>query len=1055
MIVQMKRVAQFQAAALALSCAWVVACGHEVDSPKISLDRVEPELICNAQFPEDGLSVLIHGDGFTPLPEKVLEEPAELELPQVVLTLAKNLDGSDGDESTIDFSGEKDGENADRLGWRTKQLMSLRFDEDLAPEPGLYGMTITNPDGKSKSEKEVALAVVEPPVITSIEPTALCNGFQDQQLNIHGENFIKYDDMQPTVEFTDEEGERFSFDVEGMDECEELEGLSVPIEICSLVSVIVPATELPQGQYELTVTNPEPANCTTEEPAEIEALGDGPILFFSDPPVVFDGINTKITLHMTAVSEPFEVKVVPTGELTPETELSASLVANKSNQIQATVPSGQGAGTYDIVVNDDTGCETRLEGGLTVTDELAIELDSIVPPFGHVDDSTAVTIFRSGGEEFAPTPRAFLNPVGADEEDVAIQLHSVTFVNADELNAIVPEGTPLGRYDLVVVNPSGEVGLLEDAYESIADPPPVVNDVVPQSIVNQADQTFEVRGTGFAGSDVSLRCKNSSGANVSASVSTADVNCADGSCTVTATADGSGLDVGTVCVVRVTNGNGSYGEFSAIGVSNSSFNLAEPRSGPDMTRPRRRLVAASVKATSASRFVYAIGGDDGAADPFRNVEVAPVNVFGDMSNFFVTGQRMASPRSAHAGTQIGRYIYVMGGTNGSDALSSAERALVLSPEESPVIEDLSLCLGGNPESPCFDDEDLEDGLSTGGYAYRVAAMIDPADPQNLGGETLASDPLIMKLPEIEGRAIVVKLTWSVPRDPAGDALSGIIGWRVYRTPVDGVPGKDEVLLAELNNADARSYIDDGSGELDMDTSPLPLGSTSAWQALPDLAVARQGLSAAAARDPSAADTWHVYALLGEGHTTYEHLTVTVLDNGRQTVGGSWTTGAEESAVARTEFGAWVVDDVVSDLLDPGETHIYLGAGLANGSQDDRVEAGVVTAGGELGAFEDDPTAQDDVGDFSSTRVGYGTAAAAGRLFVFGGLASTVRDNATAAELTNPPPSLANNAWNNEGLSMTTPRYRMGSSIQSAFIFLLGGQTDAGGSVTTSTEWVVW
>lgn len=37
--------------------------------------------------------------------------------------------------------------------------------------------------------------------------------------------------------------------------------------------------------------------------------------------------------------------------------------------------------------------------------------------------------------------------------------------------------------------------------------------------------------------------------------------------------------------------------------------------------------------------------------------------------------------------------------------------------------------------------------------------------------------------------------------------------------------------------------------------------------------------------------------------------------------------------------------------------------------------------------------------------------------------------------------------------MTTARYLMGSSIQSAFIFLIAGDTGAG--VTTSTETVVW
>jgi hypothetical protein len=151
-----------------------------------------------------------------------------------------------------------------------------------------------------------------------------------------------------------------------------------------------------------------------------------------------------------------------------------------------------------------------------------------------------------------------------------------------------------------------------------------------------------------------------------------------------------------------------------------------------------------------------------------------------------------------------------------------------------------------------------------------------------------------------------------------------------------------------------------------------------------------------------------------------------------------------------------VNSVISkEISSPTDTWVYLGAGLLadDTTQDDRVEAGQVQAGGELGAFADDPTAADTVQDFSSKRVGYGTAAAAGSLFVFGGKASQIDQNATAAKFVNPAPGLAKNSWNNEGLSMTQPRYLMGSSIQSAFIFLVGG--DTGNGATKSTETVVW
>ena len=63
--------------------------------------------------------------------------------------------------------------------------------------------------------------------------------------------------------------------------------------------------------------------------------------------------------------------------------------------------------------------------------------------------------------------------------------------------------------------------------------------------------------------------------------------------------------------------------------------------------------------------------------------------------------------------------------------------------------------------------------------------------------------------------------------------------------------------------------------------------------------------------------------------------------------------------------------------------------------------------------------------------------------------------AKAAQIVAPAPTLANNSWNSEGLTMTQSRYLMGSSVQSAFIFLLGGQTGEPSNASKTTELVIW
>jgi hypothetical protein len=810
-----------------------------------------------------------------------------------------------------------------------------------------------------------------------------------------------------------------------------------------------------------TVTVQNPDGCQDRPLPHQTVVGtDGPVLFNADPSVAYNDINTKVNLFVTALQPPFTVTMWPSGSTnaTPIT-LTAALAPGKTTQIQAIVPAGTAPGDYDMAVNDGSGCAAVMTHAISVTNNLSISAGTVTPPFGRDASSQALQIVLGNPSTSSGVPRAFLNPPG---DAPAVQLQSVTPVNSTTLTAIAPAGTPAGQYDLVLVWPDGAVAVLSDAFTSVAGALPVISDAVPQSLVAGAGQNLELRGTGFAGSDVSLRCKHAGG-EVTISGDSSGETCSTG-CTQNATFDTSSLSSGDVCVARVSNADGVYAEFSAVGITNSSYNLSTPQPGPALNVARRALASSAIQATSAARFVYAIGGDQGdVSSALSSVEFAPVDVFGTMNPWVVSRQPLAdtAKRSFAADATLGRYIYVFGGNDGSATLNTGFRALVLSPEEIPTVSNVDLCLGGGSAN-CFGSGATGAGLEPGTYSYRVSAVIDANDAQNLGGETLASDALILRLRGTQDRSILVKLEWTAPKDALGADLTGVTGYRIYRTPKDGAPGSGEQLLAQVS-ASTTEFVDDGNTALTSDQTPLPLGSTSSWQALPDLNSPREGARGVVAVDPSDPSKWYVYSLLGRDGTTgldtYEYLPVTVLANGRQTIGSDWTTGAQHSAVGRWQHGAWAIDSVDSQFLSGSATYIYMGGGLLGDgtTRDGRVEAGVVTAGGELAAFADIAGPTDTVKDFSSTRVGYGTAGAADRLFVFGGSAAGgVQSNAIAAGFVNPAPDLANNSWNNEGLTMTSPRYLMGSPIQSAFIFLIGGDTGiVGTGVTTSTETVVW
>ncbi|MFO0758316.1 MAG: hypothetical protein U0359_17620 [Byssovorax sp.] len=1243
-------------------------CSHDIQSPAPKATSAEPDLVCNdkpASLPFS--TVTLHGDGFTPMPSKTLEDKRELRLPRIQLDQTQAIPGTMAGATTIQIADDPANPAASRVHWTSEQEMSF----DILPEDkfttGVFSITITNPDEKSKSTIDKGLAILPVPTLSAVEPPLLCDDQEDQQVVLTGAHFLAYGSEVPTITATDGATTKTYKPTIDAADCAALDGnftekdvrlcakltftlpkgdfketepahvkltvtnpkpadcastdpvelLIIPAPVVSMVkppaicddqsdqvieitgsnflrygdalpsvTVGAPPTQhvykptfdekdcktvdedlggkkvsvcskmtitIPKGDFvvamltELTliVTNPEPANCsssdqvkiTIEPPPRVDtvipatvcqggsqitvggegfidgatvtldcmgtminatavavAMGGktltatfgpganpgsacdvivtnpdgcqdrppphkqvtattGPIVFFVDPPVVYNGINTRITIFATTITPPLPadaVTIVPSGQIMPVTQLAWNPVPGHPNRVQAIVPIGQAPGTYDVTLKDASGCFASLPAAIVVTQDLTVSVKSVNPPFGATAEDTAVTFFRDKAapapkdKPFIERPRVFLNPTNPMATDVAVEVESVSFVDADTATGVVPAGTPVHGYDVVLVNPDGSVGLLPNGYSEVQDAPPVVTGATPASIAASLGQVVILTGTSFAQGDVvSLLCEDAAGNPVaSPNVAQAAPVCNGNACTQQITIDGSTLGAGDVCIARVTNPDGTYGEFSAIGVTTPSLNLNSPHVGTTMNVGRRALSAASGNATPAARFVYALGGDDGSeAGAFDSTEFAPVDLFGKMGAWTLQKGTLGQKRTLAGAITVGRYIYLAGGDDGMGPLDSAERALILSPRETPVIEDIDLSLGMK-------------GLDQGEWHYRISATFDAADTDNPGGESLPSDAFSIKLPSIAGKKIAVTLVWKAPVDALGAPLAGVNGYRVYRTANAGDPPGSEVLIASIAGANVKTFADDGTSAPGAET-PLPTGSTGRWLPLPKLAQKRSGLAVTAGNDPLTPNKFYVYALLGKTGAaaatgSYEYLPVTIAPNGRQTADAAWITGAQSSGTPRHRLGAWTATSGVSATITGTDTWIFLGGGeLGNNTQTGKVEAGKIAAGGDLGAISDTPK------DFSSTSSGYGVCAANGQLFVFGGQGGSPSSGAKSAELVAPPPTLKNNSWNSEGLTMTHGRYLMGSSVQSAFIFLLGGQTDEPAAASKTTELVIW
>jgi hypothetical protein len=1226
----------------------LVACGHEVQSPPVSLKSAVPDLVCTDQLTTE---ITITGDGMRPMPTKTLTPPSELVLPAISLGRTVDLSGA---QSTGTVAIPDDPTKADQsyVKWDSEQQMRFRIDPALKVTPGLYDLTVQNPDkvhsatlpgamlavppptaagvapdllcdaqtdvtvtvtgsgflkvgsalpvfhfgetevpassadgckdlpGKlaegtvqsctsvtakvtqgllkpgpysltitnpppanCSTTEPIQVVVVPPPSIAMLSAASICDAQSDQMLTITGSGFLKVGDALPTVRIGDKD-----FKPTSADGCTPVMGMFTEgkVETCTSLVITIPKGTFKAGTYQVTVSNPKPADCASTEnvmlkvndppvvtnvkPASVCAggsqieidgtgfiatpmvtlvdqmgggklgssgtmvnaegtqimtttmgggvVGDtydvvvtnpdgcsdtvphkavavvpGPVVFYADPEVVYNGVNTRVTIYATTLTLPLPadaVTITPTGQAAPVTVLPWTAVPNHPNRVQVVVPKGQMPGVYDLHMLDATGCSASLPMAITVTADLTITLEDVQPSFGYTKSETAVTIFRDkaapapANKPFVATPRGFLNPKNAMPNDIAIPLESTAFVDDATLTSVVPKGQPVGVYDLIVVNPDGAVGLLSDAFTVVSTEPPTVATVTPSSIVDATGQVVTIAGRSFNGSKVSLTCKDGMGNMLPAPmVMSGMVNCdASGNCTQGATIDASALPAGSICVLTLTNADGSFFEYSAIGVTNASLNLSAPKKGPDLNVGRRALVAAAGNATTAARFLYAIAGDGGAGmanAPFDSVEVAPVDLFGNIGAWRVQSSKLKQPRSFAGAATVGRYVYVSGGSDGATSLASAERLMILDPRESPQLDVDDIVPGMN-------------GLDAGYWFYRVSATFTAADPDNPGGEGLASDEIILKVPAFANKKIQVVLTWSKPADSLGAALANVAGYRIYRTPMVNGKSGGEVLIA-TTDAQTTKYTDDGTAMPGME-SPLPLGSTGNPAQLPAMATGRKGAASLAAFDPGDKNKFYVYSLFGLNAAgmavgSYDYLPVTIQPNGHQVVDPAWKPGAQSSATGRWQLGAWLADSTVASVIPSPDTYIFVGGGmLANNTLTGKVEAGKVAAGGDLGAWNDTPK------DFSSTSAGYGVCGANNQLFVFGGAGGSPSNGAKSASLVNPPPTLANNSWNNEGLTMTDSRYLMGSAVQSAFIFLVAGETGAS-PAGKSTELVVW
>lgn len=909
-----------------------------------------------------------------------------------------------------------------------------------------YRVTVANPSSVGcASEELVELTVVPPPSITSIDTAMVCTG--GGTITITGTNLegvtgqLVDPDTQTAVE-------AISTVVSG-------DGTSATV---TFGSGVAPDTY----QLQLSAANGCSASATQNVVAAI-----GPVVFFMDPPVAYNGVALRGTLYVSGVSSaPSSVTLTPAGgapgDEVPLTALSWP-AGGSNSRVGATIPEGIAEGVYDVTADFPGTCDAVLPSGLTIEADvtLALETPALAPQFGEQDTSIAVSVLaeaeadlQAGEVNFEATPRAYLSSAALA---TAEPLRATQFDSEERLTAIVPDTLAAGVYDLIVVNPDGSVGFEAGAYEATAVAPPVIDAVTPTQLDNDTNRPITLSGGNFFNPTtdmvVTLECL-AVGATTPAILGPLAIDNASTTTTLIATVPSSTLAHGTTCLIRVTNAtNDTFDELSAITITNKASKLPVFREGSALVEGRRAPAAAFGTATREARFLYAIGGDDGdVANAKATVEAAAIGDFGVLGAWRTVATELPAGITQAQAVGGGNYIYLFGGLvtdTATEPTAAIHRAEVLHPEDAPVIDVVDLRYYAGPVDG---DPDTREGLAPGAFTYVISAVFAGSDADNPGGESLPSEPLTLYAPDVP-QGVEVELRWSAV--PGADGVTEAVSYRIYRTAAPDSPISSLALLAEVA-APAHAFIDQNPAAfLEPAKQPLTVGDLGEWRELPaTLNMPRAAYGLALADDPSCA----TYLYIVGGRTdaasqsdSYEYATFDV-DTGAL---GAFTQATGSGLGARREHAVFVADGKSSTSINPApgtcESYLYASSGFTGSTSFvTTIREAQVQAGGALSAF----TTALASGSSSQTFAGHAAFFSSDGAYVMAGASSTGTPRAAtniaeqAAMDGGSVPNLGN--FSSASSVLLHARYLPGFAREGAFFYLIGG-ADSAGTALRSTE----
>lgn len=801
---------------------------------------------------------------------------------------------------------------------------------------------------------------------------------------------------------------------------------------------------LEPGWYDAIASNG--VGCETRLDDAVEIIPE-PLTVFVDPPVLFRDNSVQVTIFLSGLesTDVVDVLIRPSDSTLGFVSLlpNVSFDRDVPSEVKALIPADLTVGDYDVLVRDSVGCEAPLRRAFAVTDEIALTLTGVDPPAVWRGTPGAISLLADPDAGFERIPSVFLNPTFGGEDAVAARLSGVGYLGPAEITALVPANLPADVYDVIVVNPSGAVGSLPGGFRVLAQPAPTIVAIAPTALPRQGEQTFVIEGSDFRAPRVSLNCEDRVGADVIEPPVTVQTH---SSTRIVASLDTALTSEGWICVVRATNPDeGGFGEFSALSISSPSGNIGDYLVvGDDDDEPRlavaRRAPATTGGGFGRNRFIWVMGGDNGAGTSFNDIELITLDRFGNIVTIRTLDSELWLPdeRTLANAETIGRFIYLLGGRVEAGASETVIRAEILDPVDVPQISSVRLVVND------------EEGLVQGGvWYYRVSAVMDSDDLDNPDGETLASEVRPIRVPgglKPPENHVLVELAWPT--------FTGADSYRVYRTPSSNLRPTDDVLLGEVDADDCEEGVclfeDDGIDNSTEIQRPRAFGDLGRWVSLTPMSTQREGPASAWAREPDAVslpDRRYLYTFGGRqrsGSTlsSHERLTINLTPTGSHLYPANWVTGNEPLSAARWQLGVFSVDRTVTNRLsDEDDTYFAVAGGLGGQSVVDSYQVLDATSCAGAGNLAGCLSARTAESSMNPGWAGFGNAAIGGYLIAFGGQSGQPSTSSRRSQVCSGGVGscLDLSNWPNN-TALLTPRYLPGTAVEGSRIFLVGGVT---------------